>query len=337
MIPNCTLQAANMNVLLVHSYPERSEIKNAAWKGCSASNRATVWRILLKCEPLKFADRSAELRSQRNEYRKLQIVLGGPGSVPKEDAGGCCTEFSQAILRQIDMDLPRTHPNVPVYHLPMVRLAMRRILYLFAVLHPETGYVQGMNEMITPLVAVFVCDYFSSGTRNVQHFLDLTSLDGLLTEVEMEDAEADSFWAFSEIIDTENYIPKQPGMHRRFSQLEQLIHDVDPPLATHFEREGCESIHYSFRWMAVLMMREFSIPMIVRLWDALLTQKDGFGSFLVYVSAALVVNWRDELLASDFHGIVSLLLNLPTGGWGTEDIDMLVSQAQIWIGVYPLR
>ncbi len=58
------------------------------------------------------------------------------------------------ILRQILVDLPRTCPNTPFFHQEPVQRAMERILYIWALRHPASGYVQGMNDLLTPLFLV---------------------------------------------------------------------------------------------------------------------------------------------------------------------------------------
>lgn len=340
MVPDSTLQRESLEMLLLQSSPSMIDVKASSWKGCSVRTRPAVWRMLFDCEPLAYADRASRLSERRKEYVKLQRIMGGPavGSVHLDSEDR--SDLNAAMLRQIDMDLPRTHPNHPVFHCPRVRSAMRRVLYLFAALHPDTGYVQGQNEVLTPLLVVFMSEHVPSGhsARTVEGFVDLESLDGVLCEEQVADAEADAYWCFAQLVSgiVDNYTVNQPGMHLRISQLEKILGKVDPPLASHMEAEGCQALQFSFRWIAALMLREFSLPLVVRLWDALLAQQDGFGEFIVYLSGALIVNWRDELLQMEFTQMITLLLNLPTGGWGPRDIDILVSQALMWSNTYKL-
>lgn len=34
-----------------------------------------------------------------------------------------------------------------------------RILFIWAIRHPASGYVQGINDLVTPFFVVFVCEY----------------------------------------------------------------------------------------------------------------------------------------------------------------------------------
>lgn len=34
-----------------------------------------------------------------------------------------------------------------------------RILFIWAIRHPASGYVQGINDLVTPFFVVFTCEY----------------------------------------------------------------------------------------------------------------------------------------------------------------------------------
>lgn len=38
-----------------------------------------------------------------------------------------------------------------------------RVLYIWAIRHPASGYVQGLNDLITPLFVVFLSEYIEPG------------------------------------------------------------------------------------------------------------------------------------------------------------------------------
>jgi TBC1 domain family member 2 len=49
--------------------------------------------------------------------------------------------------------------------------------------------------------------------------------------------------------------------------LRELIVRIDGALAKHLAEEGIEFIQFSFRWMNCLLMREFSLDNVIRMWD----------------------------------------------------------------------
>lgn len=38
-----------------------------------------------------------------------------------------------------------------------------RILYIWAIRHPASGYVQGINDLVTPFFVVFLLEYIDNG------------------------------------------------------------------------------------------------------------------------------------------------------------------------------
>lgn len=54
--------------------------------------------------------------------------------------------------------MPRTNPNVPLFQQQMMQDMLERILYIWAIRHPASGYVQGINDLATPFLVVFLCE-----------------------------------------------------------------------------------------------------------------------------------------------------------------------------------
>jgi hypothetical protein len=48
---------------------------------------------------------------------------------------------------------------MPIFHQPAVQKLMERILYIWSLRHPASGYVQGMNDLLTPLFLVCLRPY----------------------------------------------------------------------------------------------------------------------------------------------------------------------------------
>ena len=46
-----------------------------------------------------------------------------------------------------------------------------RILYIWAIRHPASGYVQGINDLVTPFFVVFLSEYLSDGQSNAGYFI----------------------------------------------------------------------------------------------------------------------------------------------------------------------
>ena len=72
----------------------------------------------------------------------------------------------QMSLRQVLVDIPRTLPGVTLFQNQRIRDMMARLLYLYALRNPSTGYVQGFNELICPFLIVYLGGYY--GGREVR-------------------------------------------------------------------------------------------------------------------------------------------------------------------------
>lgn len=82
-----------------------------------------------------------------------------------------CKFFSSFIIEiqinilshQIAIDVPRMSPLIPLFQQKPVQEIFERILYIWSVRHPASGYVQGINDLVTPFFVVFLSEYISPG------------------------------------------------------------------------------------------------------------------------------------------------------------------------------
>lgn len=55
---------------------------------------------------------------------------------------------------QVLVDVPRTCPSLPSFHTDFVQRSLERVLFIWAMRHPASGYVQGINDIVTPFYTV---------------------------------------------------------------------------------------------------------------------------------------------------------------------------------------
>jgi len=281
-----------------------------------------TWKLLLGYLPANADRREATLERKRKEY--LDFI---PQHFNIDDEQR--TEYEKKILRQIHIDVPRTNPNVLLFQQQIIQEILERILYIWAIRHPASGYVQGINDLATPFLLVFlgeiVADFETCEVSKIH-----PSLLNLM--------EADSFWCMSKLLDgiQDHYTFAQPGIQRMTFKLKELVGRIDAPLARHLEEQNAHFIVFAFRWMNCLLMRELPLPIVVRMWDSYLSEgpSEGFSVFHVYVCAAFLVMWSDDLRQRDFQDIILFLQHLPTTLWQCKDIEMLVSQAFLWMSIF---
>jgi len=201
---------------------------------------------------------------------------------------------------------------------------VERVLYIWAIRHPASGYVQGINDLVTPFLMVFLQDFVEADvTRNSIEFEELD-------EEVRRNIEADSFWCMTKVLDgiQDNYTFAQPGIQVKIRQLEELLKRVDVKLHNHIVGHDVQYLQFSFRWMNNLLLRELPLNATVRLWDTYLSEPDGFSKFHLYVCAAFLCRWKPELESKkDFQSVLLFIQNVPTAKWNDKDISLLVAEA----------
>uniref|UniRef100_A0A1B0CDS0 Putative ypt/rab-specific gtpase-activating protein gyp1 n=1 Tax=Lutzomyia longipalpis TaxID=7200 RepID=A0A1B0CDS0_LUTLO len=260
-------------------------LKQLSWSGIPKKMRPVTWRLPLW-------RRNSVLERKRLDYHKL---VSQYFPVDSRD------EAQQDTYHQIHIDVPRMNPHVPLFQQHLVQEMFERILFIWAIRHPASGYVQGINDLLEDL---------GEEQRNI--------------------IEADSFWCLSKFLDCiqDNYIFAQLGIQAKVNHLKELIQRIDGNLHKHLVQHGVDYLQFSFRWMNNLLTRELPLHCTIRLWDTYLAESDGFAVFQLYVCAAFLLHWREQLLQErDFQGLMLMLQNLPTHNWTDSQISVLVAEA----------
>ncbi|ORY84330.1 rab-GTPase-TBC domain-containing protein [Protomyces lactucae-debilis] len=290
-------------------------LKKLAWNGVPGELRPCVWQLLLGYLPAHSERRISTLARKRQEY------LDGVADAWQRGEAG----LDQTIWHQIHIDVPRTNPLIRLYQFPATQRSLERILYLWAIRHPASGYVQGINDLVTPFFQVFLGAYIEGDPEQCD--------PGTLSEEVRHAVEADSFWCLSKLLDgiQDNYIHTQPGIQRQVANLRELTGRIDAQLVQHLDSEMVEFIQFSFRWMNCLLMREMSVRCTTRMWDTYMAEGPlGFSDFHLYVCTAFLVKWSAQIKERDFQGIMMFIQALPTQSWGDKEIEMLLSEAFLW-------
>ncbi|XP_061393358.1 TBC1 domain family member 22B [Musca vetustissima] len=290
-------------------------LKKLSWSGIPRKMRAISWRLLSKYLPPSGERRNGVLESKRQNYQDLRHNYF---RVDSPD------ESQQDTYRQIHIDVPRMNPQISLFQQKLVQEMFERILFIWSIRHPASGYVQGINDLVTPFFIVFLQENLPPGT-DIEKF-NMESLS-----VEIRDAiEADAFWCLSKFLDCiqDNYIFAQLGIQEKVNQLKDLIQRIDGNLHRHLQQHGVDYLQFSFRWMNNLLTRELPLHCTIRLWDTYLAESDGFALFHLYVCAAFLLHWKEQLMQQvDFQGLLLLLQNLPTHNWSDRQINVLVAEA----------
>ncbi|KAL1361906.1 hypothetical protein AAHE18_03G039100 [Arachis hypogaea] len=286
------------------------KLRELAWSGVPDDMRPTVWRLLLGYAPPNSDRREVVLRRKRLEYLEC---ISQYYDIPDTDR----SDDEINMRRQIVVDCPRTVPDVPFYQQQQVQKSLERILYAWAIRHPASGYVQGINDLVTPFLVVFLSEYLEGS-------IDNWSMSDLSSD-QINNVEADCYWCLSKLLDgmQDHYTFAQPGIQRLVFKLKELVRRIDEPVSRHVEDQGLEFLQFAFRWFNCLLIREIPFHLITRLWDTYLAEGDALPDFLVYIFASFLLTWSDNLQKLDFQELVIFLQHLPTQNWTHQELEMV--------------
>ncbi|EIE19077.1 RabGAP/TBC protein [Coccomyxa subellipsoidea C-169] len=309
-------------VLLLGQVVDLDALRELAWSGVPADLRPVCWQLLLGYLPPNRERREQILERKRREYRDMVPEYYDIEAAERSEDDNCA-------LRQVIVDVPRTAPGVPFFSQPRLQKSLERILFLWGIRHPASGYVQGINDLVTPFLAVFLSPHFEGP---VEGWPEGCAAD--LPEEAMTGAEADSYWCLCKLLDSiqDHYTHAQPGIQRTVFRLQELVRRIDEPFAQHLEAEGLEFLHFQVlcRWVNCLLIREIPFSLAMRLWDTYLAEGVRMKEYLTYVLAAFLLTWSADLKRMDFQEMILFLQKLPTGDWGEKEVESVLSRAYMW-------
>ena len=317
-----------------------TELREIAWRGVPTAFRPRAWQLMMGYAPTNRGRRDGAIARKRKEYADAIPVYFDNA----EGSGEEKTAQELMTLEQIRKDLPRTCPDILFFHQSQVQLMMERVLYIWSIRHPASGYVQGMNDILTALLVISFQPYVPRGVTTMENSTDVLKVDILGAKMDKETAgdallhiEADAYWKFSKLMDgvQDHYTHSQPGLQRMILRLEDLMSRHCPGLNAHFEEEGVQYMQFAFRWMNCFLMRELPLACVLRLWDTYFAeQRAGFETFHVNVCAVLLKTFEEQLMGMNFQSMLMFLQDLPTNDWGSQDMDEMLSQAFILSTLY---
>lgn len=239
------------NDVLQNTQIDLAQLQKLSWNGVPSALRSTVWPLLLGYLPTNSSRRATTLSKKRQEYATASHNAFDRPLDPK-------------LWHQIVIDVPRTNPGNQLWQKDATQRSLERILYVWSIRHPASGYVQGINDLATPFYEVYLANYVEGDPQDCD--------PSLLSEGDLLEVESDTFWSLSKLLDgiQDNYIIAQPGIMRQVKRLNELTRKVDPELSRHFVDQGVDFIQFSFRWINCLLMREVEMSNVIRMWDTYL-------------------------------------------------------------------
>eukprot|EP00927_Polykrikos_kofoidii_P018131 TRINITY_DN18354_c0_g1_i2.p1 TRINITY_DN18354_c0_g1~~TRINITY_DN18354_c0_g1_i2.p1 ORF type:complete len:414 (-),score=75.11 TRINITY_DN18354_c0_g1_i2:379-1620(-) len=312
-------------------------LTDLVWPGVpSGGGRREAWQMLLGYRSLCKERRTATLRRKRQEYASLrrEIYDASPAAATKRTSTSresswvfLCGNVEADAFRQIRKDLPRivlcgaSSQESPFHGIQVlvddsrIQELMERVLLIWSIRHPGAGYVQGLSDVLLPLLLVFLAD--RAGVELCS--LGVSCLD-LLGSNDLESIEADCYWCLAKLLSevADHYTEGQPGLQRAAVQLRSLVARSDEELALHLEEEGLNFNTIVLRWLGCLMVRDLPLPCCVRLWDTCIAESSSadrrscFASFLLHFCAAFLLAHSDSLVDAPFDELMAFVQQPPS-------------------------
>eukprot|EP01065_Artemidia_motanka_P052648 TRINITY_DN9566_c0_g1_i1.p2 TRINITY_DN9566_c0_g1~~TRINITY_DN9566_c0_g1_i1.p2 ORF type:complete len:418 (+),score=165.61 TRINITY_DN9566_c0_g1_i1:1626-2879(+) len=338
----------------VHLGSSRDEgLRAAAWRGVPGSLRPAVWRLLVGLVPSEGEQsrRDRELRRKRAEFeeyvRKYHPPPAGRCGVDRDDPlpPGLSDEEGR-MHRQITKDLTRM--GAGLWECSLARTCLHRVLWVWALRHPASGYVQGMHDICAPFLETFLGEQCRLAEAEQPAAAWADRLERLKTE-QAEAAEADTYWCLAAVLQpVQDYFTfGQPGIQLALARLGTLCRAVDKELHAAVQQHAEElGMHVegqqwgqwlAYRWMNCLLLRELpdSRPELAcRLFDTYLAEGEAFAQLHVYVSLAMLLHYRSSLVGVEAADAVMAVQRLHTRKVSMADLEAWISQGYLFQQVF---
>lgn len=171
---------------------------------------------------------------------------------------------------------------------------MNRILFIYAKIHKDVEYVQGMNDLLAP---IYYCFSIDNDPETINY------------------VEADSYITFEKLMDVIKLIfirvkDNEPGgVNFRLKDIGNLLKTIDYQLYLHLQNNKVKIEFYAFRWMTLFFTQDFEMPDILRLWDSILCDPEIFEFLYLLVLAPIIIK-KDEIMKEKMSGIMMAIQNL---------------------------
>ena len=317
-----------INTICSQDFIVIDDLRNICWNGIPFEDsliRAECWKILLGLYPLKKELKLSTIQRKKDEYDDMCKVysnaLSNPDSIMNEE--------ELKTYKQIQKDIPRTMPESSLFQNEKVQFMLTRILYIWSLRHPASGYVQGFNDLCIPFLIVYFLEKFPKKNVDTILKLDNNEFKELSHEI-LDELETNVYYSLTKLLDRiqTNYTHNQPGINKMIKKMELIIQKVDPKLYDYLRNYEIDYVQFCFRWMNCFLIREFPVKLILRLWDTYFSEEKGFSEFHLYVCACLLLSFSEKLKSmTEFQEVIVFLQNLPTSNWEIKDIDVLLAKS----------
>ena len=310
---------------------------------CERGLRSVCWKAFLLYGPISQASWPKKLSEGRSAYSSLRDhflrFIDNPNDIQTaadpladDDTSPWSTLRNDELNREeIFQDVTRCMQENFFFREPKTQKKLLDILFIYSKLNPDTGYRQGMHELLAPLLWVVSQDSLdATAVASMDKRKEGSEL--MLAVLDRRFVEHDAFNLFCAVMQTAKSF-YEVGDNKEASPIVKMskhIHDdllatFDPELALHLQVVGVLPQIYAIRWIRLLFGREFDFKEALRVWDILFAESLRTEIIdLTCVTMLLRIRWR--LVEADYSTAITSFsrYNPPNKG---EDPRILVRDA----------
>ena len=310
---------------------------------CERGLRSVCWKAFLLYGPISQASWPKKLSEGRSAYSSLRDhflrFIDNPNDIQTaadpladDDTSPWSTLRNDELNREeIFQDVTRCMQENFFFREPETQKKLLDVLFIYSKLNPDTGYRQGMHELLAPLLWVVSQDSLDvAAVATTDKRKEGTEL--MLAVLDRGFVEHDAFNLFCAVMQTAKSF-YEVGDNKDSSPIVKMskhIHDdllatFDPELALHLQVVGVLPQIYAIRWIRLLFGREFEFKEVLRVWDILFAESLRVEIIdLTCVTMLLRIRWR--LVEADYSTAITSFSRYSPPNKG-EDPRILVRDA----------
>ncbi|XP_077567143.1 TBC1 domain family member 15 isoform X2 [Stigmatopora nigra] len=277
-------------------------LKESIFRGglCHAL-RKEAWKFLLGYFPWgsTLEQRKSLQRSKTDDYFRMKLQWKSV-SEEQEKRNWRLREYRSLI----EKDVERTDRSNPFYRgadNPGLVL-LHDVLMTYCMYDFDLGYVQGMSDLLSPLVFVL-------------------------------ESEADAFWCFVSFMEQlhRNFEEQMLGMKAQLIQLGSLLRLLDPSFCNYLESQDSGYLYFCFRWLLIRFKREFAFHDVLRLWEVMWTGLP-CRNFHLLLCCAILDSEKSKIMEEKF-GFNEILKHVNQLSMKLDVEEILQGAESIWLQI----
>ena len=251
-------------------------------RGLTDEARAKIWPLLLGItSPSKSTEENEKyLKKKHMEYIQIRKQWEAITDIQTKEVNAI-----PELVRVIENDVRRTDRNLPQFqrndHPNLVLL--HNVLISYALYNHDTGYVQGMGDLLSPFIIIFIKNWPDNDhaelyngkviPRDEAESLMLLLLCGLMTTMQHDRM-------FTELASHQQFT-----MERAY----EITKKTNPPVREWLDENELTGLFFLYRPILLLFKREFDLKFVFRLWDSFFSHPKPYSFPRFFMSAVLMM------------------------------------------------